>query len=839
MNTEGSAWLQWDTHQPVRPTDLSRTPSLVHHPRQVNLKVSSTDAAVQIASSRLVIRINKNPWSLSIFDAAGSQIACETPILPNNPPDAARAMYGSLAFRLHIPERGLWRKYHHFSRRQLWFHAKAIASWQANEGGIQIAAETNDPFLRRLSVTIRFLDDVVFQFSARLSDTTSLTGFAHSYETPPDELFYGLGERFTACNQYGQEVSAWSSAGPTGRRDWTYFPQPFVITGSHYGILLDTSHRNRFHLCSDFRQRFAFETEGAELCYYFIYNPDPLEIIEGLTDLVGKPPLPPKWSFGVIRNINGGEENVCAEAHKLRAMSIPCSALWYYDSLDEDRHIAWPINPNFYDGDYSDIAALNRHLKTLGYKAQTYLFPYVYVGTKNYAEGAGKDYFVKNGYGDIYLIPFHTVDDKVPQPTTRMAAIIDFTHPAAVEWYQEIIRQIVLELDFDGWMHDFGEDVPADAVFFNDKTGAEMHNIYPVLYKKATYEACMRYKPEVSYYARAGYAGSQGYTMALWTGDQVINWSYDEGLPSVIPAALNLGFCGCPYIGPDIAGYFHSENHASIISEELWIRWLQLGALSPIMRDLIAYYPIELWSSEQTAAAYQIYSRLHMNLFPYLYSYAQVAHSRGFPIMRHLYLAYPDDVNVHKLDYQYLLGEELLIAPVLSPAVDEWQVYLPDGEWIGWWDGKRYPGKQSIVASAPLMQIPMFVKAAAIVPQLPADVDTLVAAPDESIRAATEEIDALVVDVFPSTRAAASEFRLWDGTVLRWDIRQNRFEIGGSSLTRTWTIRFRQFSAGRRIVLVSSDTPDVQVQESIDEDYQCLRLELTARDMILQLQTPQ
>ena len=254
-------------------------------------------------------------------------------------------------------------------------------------------------FERQLAISIMFIDEAIFQLNATLSDTTSLIGFAHAYDCPANEYFFGLGERFTACNQHGQEVMAWSAAGPTGRKDWTYFPQPFVMTASQYGILLESTYRNRFHLCSDFRQRFAFETEGPELHYHFIYDPDPLRIIEGLTDLVGKPPLPPKWSFGVLRNVNGSEANVQSEAKKLRAAKIPCSALWYYDSLDEARHIGFPINPHFYDGDYVDIGALNRDLKALGFKAQTYLFPYVYVGTANFDCGSDNDFFVKNPQG--------------------------------------------------------------------------------------------------------------------------------------------------------------------------------------------------------------------------------------------------------------------------------------------------------------------------------------------------------------------------------------------------------------------------------------------------------
>ena len=139
-------WPKWDQHRPLRPTDLSRTPSLAQHPRAVNLNIDSRENEIRIASTRLCVRIGLDPWSLTVEDSAGAVIVAETLILPNNPADAKLAMYGSLAFRLEIPERGLWRKYHHFRGRRLWFHATAVASWIATERGVEIIADTNDPF---------------------------------------------------------------------------------------------------------------------------------------------------------------------------------------------------------------------------------------------------------------------------------------------------------------------------------------------------------------------------------------------------------------------------------------------------------------------------------------------------------------------------------------------------------------------------------------------------------------------------------------------------------------------------------------------------------------------
>ena len=346
----------------------------------------------------------------------------------------------------------------------------------------------------------------------------------------------------------------------------------------------------------------------------------------------------------------------------------------------------------------------------------------------------------------------------------------------------------------------------------------------------------MRHKPDVSYYARAGYAGSQGYTMAIWTGDQVINWSYDDGLPSVIPGALNLGFCGCPFIGPDIAGYFHSDGHPSIVSEELWIRWLQLGALCPIMRDLVAYYPIELWTSERTLEAFRTYARLHMSLVPYLYSYAAKAHRTGRPIMRHLYLAYPDDENARDLSYQFLLGEELLVAPVLAPGVEQWRVYLPEGEWISWWDGTSYPGPGWIDEPAPLMRIPLFVKAGAIIPRLSDDIDTLVPATDAAIRVANDDLE---IDVFPSRTPLVSAFQLGDGTRLSWDLESLQFNVESSPVVRTYTFRFRQFDAADEVRAIPSalDVSEPAGQHEWDDAdvYMC---RFTGRDVNFTLHVP-
>jgi alpha-glucosidase (family GH31 glycosyl hydrolase) len=242
-----------------------------------------------------------------------------------------------------------------------------------------------------------------------------------------------------------------------------------------------------------------------------------------------------------------------------------------------------------------------------------------------------------------------------------------------------------------------------------------MDNMYPLLYHKAAFEAGQGAKPDnFVFFARAGYSGSQPYTTGRFTGDQVRSWDQQLGLPSVIPAVLNGSLSGWPYWGPDIAGFFQGKRAVEGPGEkELWIRWVQLGALMPTMRDMYGAMegdPVNLWTDDETLSVFRTYAELHTTLRPYLYRYAQLAHEQGLPIVRPLFLNYPGEAETYALEDQYLLGDDLLVAPVLEPGLQQRPVYVPAGAWRYYWTDEVYEGPGRVDVPAPLHRIPLFVR---------------------------------------------------------------------------------------------------------------------------------
>jgi alpha-glucosidase (family GH31 glycosyl hydrolase) len=314
-----------------------------------------------------------------------------------------------------------------------------------------------------------------------------------------------------------------------------------------------------------------------------------------------------------------------------------------------------------------------------------------------------------------------------------------------------MLRRLLVETDYDGWMQDFGELTPADAVFADGRSGWEIRNHYPTLYHQAAAAVVRRDKPDAVFFVRSGAPGSNQWAPAAWPGDQHCDWSSDRGLPGVIPAGLSVGICGVNTWGPDIGGMFDAgDDGASARSRELWIRWCQFGALTPIMRD-------HLGAKRMTIPTWRRYAQLHNALVPYLYAYARLAHEAGIPTMRHLVLHYPDDGEAVRQDHEYLLGEELLVAPVVEAGARRRRVYLPAGQWHSFWNDAVLAGPGYHEVPAPLEQLPLFVRGGAVLPLLGQPVETLATRPPHEL------LRTLQLRVYPSGAAArSSQLRFHD-----------------------------------------------------------------------------
>ncbi len=331
-----------------------------------------------------------------------------------------------------------------------------------------------------------------------------------------------------------------------------------------------------------------------------------------------------------------------------------------------------------------------------------YLNPFVFEGSAAFDEARSLGYLVLNRHGGPAILAW------------KRHAYVDFTKPAAKSWWEQRVGAALREPGFDGAMQDFGEGAPTDGVYASGEAASSVHNRYPVLYAEAVREAAQAAKPDDTvFFARSGYTGSERYVTGGFTGDQERSWDPRKGLPSVVPALLSAGISGRPYWGPDIGGFIdgpHLQNE-----KELWARWLELGALTPTMRDMLGaeHNPVDVWTDGNTRELFRLYARLHTSLEPYLYRAAGVSHATGLPIVRPLFLDYPEEDATYRLDDEYLLGSDILVAPVTRPGSTGRQVYLPRGAWRDAWTGRVYGGPLTIPVDAPVGRIPLFDRLAA------------------------------------------------------------------------------------------------------------------------------
>lgn len=275
-------------------------------------------------------------------------------------------------------------------------------------------------------------------------------------------------------------------------------------------------------------------------------------------------------------------------------------------------------------GTYPNMPELVRSLQDNGFKVLGYLYPQFRTVRAETKTGLASGYFLKQDDSSTLLFPAVYADPVLGLPHAP-SALYAPTNPEGVAWWQGLLRRLLVEYGYDGWMHDFGEQVPVAAVAANGMRGEELHNLYPTLYQRMGAELCQAVKPDFMFFSRSGYTGSNAWAPAIWPRDQHTDWSWNRGLASSVPAGLSLGICAANTWGPDIGGFFHSATDAEAArSTELWIRWCQFGALTPLMRDHLGVKKdrtpdvVDLWSSRETIDTWRTYARLHNSLVPYL-----------------------------------------------------------------------------------------------------------------------------------------------------------------------------------------------------------------------------
>ena len=531
------------------------------------------------------------------------------------------------------------------------------------------------------------------------------------------DCIYGLGDKTGPLNKRSYEYENWNSDIPDPHEDSfkaLYKSIPFFITlgqNGVYGIFYDNTFRSYFNFGKENSGYYCFGSDDGNLDYYFIGGDSMPAVIAGYTYLTGRMPLPPRWTLGYHQSRWGydSEETFRDIAAELRDNRIPCDAIHFdIDYMDQYKVFTW--NKERFDNPETLLSDLRKH----GFKAVTIVDPGVKVekGYHMYEEGIANDYYAKTPEGEVYVNEVWPGDAVYP----------DFGSPYVRAWWGDRLR-FYTELGVAGIWNDMNEPasfngpLPDDIVFTDEDSPsdhAEMHNVYGHNMSKAVYEGWKKLtgcRPFVI--TRACYSGSQKYTTA-WTGDNQSLWSH---LRMAIPQQCNLGLSGMAFIGTDIGGF------GADTTPELLARWVEVGCFSPLFRNHCAKGSMnqEPWLfGEDVLSIYRKYVELRYSLIPYFYDLCRVCEQTGLPIIRPLVLHYENDTNVRNLNDEFLVGESLLVAPVVDQGVTKRLVYLPEGIWYDYWTHEEYRGSQYYPADAPLSVCPIFVKAGSVLPKAPA-----------------------------------------------------------------------------------------------------------------------
>jgi alpha-glucosidase (family GH31 glycosyl hydrolase) len=516
-----------------------------------------------------------------------------------------------------------------------------------------------------------------------------------------------------------------------GTRHASQVPVPEYLSRRGYMLLAETDRRATFALCSEGDATAARLELDLPVKVHVFDGPTPAQAIDRATGAFGRPRLPPRLAFAPWMDGIYGSDSVRAVAKKLRDSSIPSSVIWSEDwrggnqagtsyTLREE----WEVDETL----YPDMPTLAKDLHASGFDFFVYFNPFVYKSSKAWPETAPKGYLVQNTDGTPYVFTGAKFTD---------TGLIDLDNPGGRAWAVGKMKAAIA-LGADGWMNDFAEWLPTDGKTAKGPS-LDRHNVYPVLWQETAREAIDSVKDgqERLFFGRSGWIGTPALADVIWAGDQRTDFETDDGMPTILPIGIGLGLVGISTYGHDIGGYQSITNPTS--TKEVFFRWTELGAWSPVMRTHHGTDPKLEWAWDkdaETIAHFRRYAQVHMALVPYLEGLAKTASTTGLPIWRGLMIGNPEDAAVWPITDEVMIGEGVLLAPVMTEAATSRPVYLPKGRWYPWAGGAAVAGSATVTASAAVAEIPVFARAGAIIPMYPDGVMTLVhgsaAVPDAS-----------------------------------------------------------------------------------------------------------
>jgi len=511
--------------------------------------------------------------------------------------------------------------------------------------------------------------------------------FSATFTLSPGEKIFGLGESYQSFDKRGQQVVLWVDDANGIQNEALYKPVPFFISSRGYGVFMHTS----TPITCDFGKYWSGANAmmiGDEELDLFVFIGNPKEILNAYTDLTGKAEMPPLWSFGfwMSRITYFSQEQGLQVADKLRVHKIPADVLHFDTGWFETD---WRCDYKFSASRFENPGKMIEQLNNKGIKISLWQLPYFVPKNSLFPEIIEKGLYVKNDKGNL---PYED-------------AVLDFSNPKTVQWYQNKIKSL-LDLGVGAIKVDFGEAAPANGIYASGRTGFYEHNLYPLRYNKAVSDITKQVTGDRIIWARSTWAGSQRYPVH-WGGDPATT---NTAMSATLRGGLSIGVSGFSFWSHDIGGFTQATP------EELYRRWTPFGMLSSHVRSH-GVPPTEPWEyGEDFMNAFRKADNMRYELMPYIYAQAKECSENGWPMLRALFVEYPDDAGSWLVDDEYLFGSQILVAPLFEDVKSR-NVYLPDGEWIDYQTGKLYSSGWHLIVAGEI-PIVLLVKNGSVIPNI-------------------------------------------------------------------------------------------------------------------------
>jgi alpha-glucosidase (family GH31 glycosyl hydrolase) len=574
------------------------------------------------------------------------------------------------------------------------------------------------------------------RFEAEVEEPYNRVYLTHASSS--EERFFGFGTQFTYFDMKGHLVPilireqgigrgeqpvTWAvnwRAGAGGDPYTSYASVPHYITSEARSLFLENYEYSTFDLRED--DRVQVGVFSSLMRGQILSGDTPAQLVEQYTEYSGRMRPLPEWiTSGAVVGLQGGTDRALRISEELESLGTPIAAIWLQDwvgqrktsfgtqlwwnwELDRDHYLGW--------------SSLRENLEERNIRLMTYINPFLCddaVQKKNhrrnlFEEAARNGYLVKNQDGEPYRITISSFS----------AALVDLTNPEAWTWIKDIIKGELIGNGASGWMADFGEGLPYNAVLFSGADPKRYHNRYAEEWARVNREAISEAGrgDDIVFFNRSGYTESPRYSTLFWVGDQLVDWDEHDGIKSAVTGLLSSGLSGYSLEHSDIGGYTAIDNPLFEYhrSKELLLRWIELGAFTTVFRTHEGNIPEvnhQIYSDRETLTHFARFAKVYAAWKPYRTELVKEASETGLPVIRHPFIHYPKDPEVLALNYQYMVGPELMVAPVLDPGADAVRVYIPAGRWVHLWTGERYGAPERgayETVSAPIGEPAVFYK---------------------------------------------------------------------------------------------------------------------------------